>query len=113
MEGDHCYDAAQCNQTGLTPPVATYSHALGCSVVGGYVYRGARFASTMGGRYLYADYCSGTVWTIDAGAALAGQPVTPTVFGTTGVSVTSFGEDEAGELYIVDSTGSIWTLAGP
>ena len=110
MEGDHCYSATKCNQTGLTAPVATYSHALGCSVSGGYVYRGARFAARLSGRYFYADYCSGTVWTVDAGAALAGQPVTPTVFGTTGFGVPSFGEDEAGELYIVDGAGAIYSV---
>ena len=110
MEGDHCYNATTCNQTGLTMPVATYTHDAGCAVTGGYVYRGAR-VPVLDGRYFYADYCSGTIWTIDADAALAGRPVTPEVFGKIGFAVSSFGEDEAGELYIVDLKGAIWTLA--
>ncbi len=111
MEGDHCYNASSCDQTGLTAPVATYSHDFGCSVTGGYVYRGARLPS-VDGSYFYADYCSGTVWTFDAEAALAGRAVNPEVFGQMPFTVSSFGQDEAGELYVVDHAGAIWTLDG-
>jgi glucose/arabinose dehydrogenase len=109
MEGDHCYTAATCGQDGLTVPVATYSHDDGCSVTGGYVYRGTRYPSLVG-QYFYADLCSGTVWSFDADAALAGEPVTPQVFGHVDFAPSSFGEDESGELYIVDHEGSIYSL---
>ncbi len=109
MEGDHCFNTPSCDQTGLTLPVATYSHAEGCGVAGGYVYRGARVPE-LDGRYFYADVCSGTIWTLEADATLAGEPVTSEVFGAAGFAVSSFGEDEAGELYIVDHKGAIWTL---
>ena len=110
MEGDHCFNVSTCDQTGLTMPVATYSHTQGCGVAGGYVYRGA-LVPELDGRYFYADVCKGTIWTFDADAALAGRPVTPEVFGNAGFAVSSFGEDEAGELYMVDHNGAIWTLA--
>jgi glucose/arabinose dehydrogenase len=109
MEGDHCYQAATCAQDGLTLPVATHSHGQGCSVTGGYVYRGTRFPE-LDGQYFYSDYCSGTIWAFDADAALAGQPVTPTVFGQVDFPVSSFGEDEAGELYLVNLNGQVFTL---
>src|SRR6266513_5001672 len=57
MEGLHCYNATTCNQTGKTLPLIEYSHASGgCSVSGGYVYRGTRIAALVG-QYLYSDYC--------------------------------------------------------
>jgi glucose/arabinose dehydrogenase len=110
MEGDHCYNASTCDQTGLTLPVATYSHAQGCAVIGGYVYRGARYPA-LAGSFLYTDDCSGNLWSFDAAAANAGQPVTPAVVGKLPFSPSSFGEDEAGELYVVDGAGAIYTLS--
>jgi len=113
MEGDHCYNASQCDQSGLTPPVVTYSHDGGnCSVTGGYVYRGSRFPSLLG-RYFFADYCSGNVWWLDADQAEAGSPVTAQLFGKVPFRVTSFGQDESGELYIVDGSGAIYSLIAP
>jgi glucose/arabinose dehydrogenase len=109
MEAEGCYRADACDQTGMTLPVATYSHDEGCSVTGGYVYRGQEYPSLFG-LYFYADYCSGTIWTLDADALGAGQPVAPTVFGTVDFTVSSFGEDEAGELYIVDHSGTVYSL---
>lgn len=112
MEGDHCYNASSCNETGLTLPVATYSHADGCAVTGGCVYRGTLWPA-MAGRYFYGDYCSGRVWSFDADQAIAGQPVTPQLFGQTSLSITTFGQDEAGELYIGDTSGGIYSLTPP
>jgi glucose/arabinose dehydrogenase len=110
MEGDHCYNASSCNETGLTLPVVTYSHAGGnCSVIGGYVYRGSRFPG-FDGRYFFADLCSANVWTLDADAALAGQPVTASLFAHLPFSPTTFGEDEAGELYVAGQGGQIYSL---
>lgn len=113
MEGDHCYNASGCDQSGLILPVVTYSHEGGsCSVTGGYVYRGTRYPS-LAGRYFYADYCSGDVWWFDADQTEAGSPVTAELLGKVPFRVTSFGEDESGELYIVDGSGAVYSLVAP
>ena len=86
-------------------PVAQYSHSLGCSISGGYVYRGANAA--LRGRYIYGDYCSGIVWSLK----LAGGKATGLRrerFKIEGL--TSFGEDTAGELYGVSQGGTIYRL---
>ncbi|HEX5012794.1 MAG TPA: PQQ-dependent sugar dehydrogenase [Candidatus Limnocylindrales bacterium] len=102
MEGAHCYRPSEgCDPGGLTPPVAEYSHKNGCTVIGGFVYRGAAQPALAGG-YLFADYCSGAIWAIDP---TSDGPTEPTVVGQTEASLTSFGEDEAGELYATDIRG--------
>jgi glucose/arabinose dehydrogenase len=89
----------------LVFPVAEYTHADGCSVTGGYVYRGSRAA--LRGRYIYGDYCSGIVWSfkIQDGKArsLRREPFKVS-------NLTSFGEDAAGELYAVSHGGTIYRL---
>ncbi|HEY7024263.1 MAG TPA: PQQ-dependent sugar dehydrogenase [Candidatus Limnocylindrales bacterium] len=113
MEGDHCYNATNCDKTKMTLPVVTYSHDGGnCSVTGGYVYRGSRYPS-LAGHYFFADYCSGNVWWFDADQAEAGSPVTAQLLGTVPSSVTSFGQDEAGELYLASSSGVVYSLVAP
>jgi glucose/arabinose dehydrogenase len=100
MEGNHCFRPSDgCDTTGLTLPVTEYSHDTGgCTVIGGYVYRGTAQPALTGG-YLFADYCSGTIWAISP----SGDEIRePTVVGQSGVSISSFGEDEAGELYVTD-----------
>lgn len=73
MEGDTCYNATSCNQTGLTAPVAVYSHASGrCSVTGGPVVRDGE-TPEVEGSYLYADFCSGELWALRAD--LQGEPL--------------------------------------
>jgi len=105
MEGGHGYDGLF--QEGMLLPVAEYSHSnpySGCSVTGGYVYRGSM--PEWNGIYLYGDYCTGTVW----GLILSnGQWQTQVMF-ETGHSITSFGEDENGELYLVSDTGGVYNL---
>jgi glucose/arabinose dehydrogenase len=102
MEANHCFSpASDCVQTGLTLPVAEYSHDAGCTVIGGNVYRGSAQAALVGG-YLFADYCSGTIWAIDpAGDTLR----TPTIVGQGSGNISSFGEDESGELFATDISG--------
>jgi glucose/arabinose dehydrogenase len=112
LEGAHCYVAPTCDQGGMTLPVAEYSHADGCAVIGGYVYRGSA-APAFVGRYVYADLCSGKVWSLDADAALAGTAVEGSVIGQLPFSPSAFGEDEAGELYVVDSAGAIYRFVPP
>jgi glucose/arabinose dehydrogenase len=102
MEGNHCFNPPSgCSKTGLTLPVAEYGHDAGCTVIGGNVYRGTAQPSLAGG-YFFGDYCSGTIWAIDpASDALRA----PTVVSTGSASLSSFGEDEAGELYATDIAG--------
>jgi glucose/arabinose dehydrogenase len=111
MEGAHCYNAASCDQSGLVLPVAEYPHTGGaCSVTGGYVYRGARLPD-MVGRYLYADYCAGWIrsFRYSSGTAVELQDHSGDL-GTVS-QIVSFGEDAAGELYVVSLTGAIYRLS--
>jgi glucose/arabinose dehydrogenase len=89
----------------LVQPVAQYSHANGCSVTGGYVYRGSNAA--LRGRYIYGDYCSATVWSLE----IAGGKATGLRRERFKIdSVTSFGQDNEGELYGVSHAGTIYRL---
>jgi glucose/arabinose dehydrogenase len=109
MEGNHCYPSGDsCDKTGLAPPVAEYSHAFGCSVTGGNVYRG-NGSPALAGAYLFADYCSGNVWAIDSRADRATQL---TIVAQTGRSISSFGEDAGGELYVTDLAGALLRVVG-
>ena len=107
MEGNHCYPPdAQCSNAGLTPPVTEYGHDLGCTVVGGYVYRGTRYPALVG-VYLFADYCSGRIFALDPRTDAFREPVE---VGNAGSNVSSFGEDVAGELYITQLNGDVSRL---
>jgi glucose/arabinose dehydrogenase len=88
-----------------TPPVAQYTHAEGCSVTGGYVYRGTRVPA-LRGRYVYADYCSGTVWSMRAGPKPGGVR-RETRLGVRLSNVTSFGQSLNGDVYVV-AGGSLY-----
>jgi glucose/arabinose dehydrogenase len=107
MEGSHCYyPSTGCNQSGLTLPLVEYDHSQGCSVTGGYVYRGDQIASLQG-YYIYGDYCSGNIWAL----AYDGSVVTENILLVDSeLSITSFGQDLAGNLYILDRQGGIYTL---
>lgn len=107
MEGTHCIVGDACSEDGLTQPVLEYSHSDGCSVIGGYAYRGVQFPA-LHGVYFYADYCSGAIWaaTADANGVWRSTKVLES-----GLTISSFGEDEAGELYIVDDGGQVVRLA--
>ncbi len=107
MEGLHCYSpASDCDQSGLTLPIAEYDHSQGCSVTGGYVYQGDQIASLQG-YYVYGDYCSGNIWALN----YDGNTVTENMLLVdSDLSITSFGEDLAGNLYILDRQGGIYTL---
>jgi glucose/arabinose dehydrogenase len=103
LEGAHCYSPKQgCDAAGLELPIHEYSHDDGCSVTGGYVYRGREIPALVGA-YLFADYCRGTVWTLDRAEDGATQ-VAPLLRAK---AVSSFGEDEAGELYLCDHAGGV------
>ena len=115
VEGNgHCFSPSTgCNQTGLTLPVHEYSHALGCSVTGGYVYRGCALPD-LRGTYFYGDYCSAFVRTfqIVGGIATNHQDRTAALesSGVSIDSISSFGEDGRGELYITDLGGEVFKI---
>jgi glucose/arabinose dehydrogenase len=103
MEGNHNYDGEP--QSGMLLPVAEYSHSEGgCSVTGGYVYRGT--IPEWNGVYLYGDYCSGKIWAL---ILSDGQWQSQVMF-ETGVLITSFGQDESGEIYLASDTGNVYNL---
>jgi glucose/arabinose dehydrogenase len=104
LEGFHCFPSGEsCSTEGLTPPVTEYPHPQGCSVTGGVVYGGTAFPA-LAGAYLFSDYCSGTIWAIDASVD---ETRNPTVVGESHRSISSFGEDEAGEVYVTDLNGEL------
>lgn len=105
---------ASCSPIGLTAPVAEYGRDGGCSVTGGYVYRGRRYPA-MQGLYFFADYCSGRIQSLRRSApGGSAASFVRTIELESGRFVSSFGEDEAGELYLVDYTGSVHRLSdGP
>ncbi|MGH7658033.1 MAG: PQQ-dependent sugar dehydrogenase, partial [Gemmatimonadales bacterium] len=108
MEGNSCFSATSCDRTGLTLPVLDYSHDDGCSITGGYVYRG-NTVPELAGRYFYADYCGGWVrsFTFSNGQA-TDQREWPQL--DPGGAITSFGQDAAGELYILVSGGTVYRI---
>ncbi|HUQ44426.1 MAG TPA: PQQ-dependent sugar dehydrogenase, partial [Candidatus Limnocylindria bacterium] len=87
MEGRHCYGADTCATEGLTLPVTDYGRDLGCTVIGGYVYRGSDFPF-LRGTYLFADYCSGNIFAIDAAASAVAAAV---VVGSAANRISAFG----------------------
>ena len=109
MEGLRCFLRTTCNEAGLTPPVTSYGHSAGCAVTGGYVYRGSAFPE-LDGAYLFSDYCTGTIWALNAARAIATGSAPEVVVGNAGFSVSSFGQDDAGELYVVDLGGRVLKL---
>ena len=108
LEGTSCYSPSSgcVPPPHYVPPVAEYQHgADGCSISGGYVYRGPGFPSLQG-IYFYGDYCSGKVWGLQRdGSAWASQELTGSSY-----SISSFGEDQAGELYLADLGGAIYQV---
>lgn len=109
MEGSHCYRPAKdCPQAGLTLPVAEYSHDDGgCSVTGGYVYRG-QAVPELRGVYVFGDYCTGAIWGLRAEAAERGEVVEAKRYHGQGPGMSSFAEDAAGELYMLSFDGKIY-----
>ena len=102
MEGTHCFSPDRnCGEPSLTLPVTDYGHDLGCTVIGGAVYRGSSQPALAGG-YLFGDYCTGRMWALDPTDS---GPVAPIEVGQSGRNLSAFGEDEAGELFATDFSG--------
>jgi glucose/arabinose dehydrogenase len=108
MEGRQCVQGEGCDETGLTLPVLEYDHSNGCSITGGYVYRG-NVIPALQGHYFYADFCQGWVRSLRMeGGAVVEEVDWPTL--RPGGLVTSFGEDSAGELYLLTLDGGVFKI---
>jgi hypothetical protein len=109
MEGAHCYPpGGACDKSGLTLPVVEYDHGQGCSITGGYVYRGAAIPALQG-VYFYSDFCQGFVRSFRfVGGQVTRQQDWQTL--RPGGNVTSFGEDAAGEIYILTMQGGVYRV---
>jgi glucose/arabinose dehydrogenase len=110
MEGNHCFNpAVGCDDGTLVHPIAEYDHSQGCSVTGGYVYRGSVVTSLVGS-YLFGDFCSGIVWS-SRFDPVSGWTTTP--LDDTSLTISTFGEDQDGELYLADyGTGTVHRIIG-
>lgn len=107
MEGLSCFPRGnQCDSSGIQPPVIQYGRDDGCSVTGGYVYRGKRLPSLFGA-YVYGDFCTGNIWAL----RYDGEAVTEHLkLVDSNLSISSFAEDRAGEIYIVSYKKGIYQL---
>lgn len=102
MEATDCLRAEECDRSGLMLPIAEYPQGAGdCTVIGGHVYRGTDVPA-LAGTYLFGDFCSGRIW----GLASEGGSE-PRLLAETGLSLSSFGEDEEGELYVLSLEGTL------
>jgi len=109
MEGNNCYNpSSNCNPGNLTLPIVEYPHSQGFSVTGGFVYRGTLYPALQG-RYFYADYGVGKIWSIYKTGPDSWS--TPELELDTPYNISAFGEDEQGELYVVDYGGTVRRLA--
>ena len=106
MEGTACVSPG-CDQSGLTLPLVQYDHSQGCSITGGYVYRGEALPALQG-HYLYGDFCQAWVRSFVAGEDDPEPVEWPAL--SPGDNITSFGEDAAGELYILTSGGGLYKI---
>ena len=111
-EGDHCYNPS----TGCDPldtlydPIHEYSHSFGCSITGGFVYRGCAIPD-LNGTYFFGDYCSGRVWSMRYnGSTVSDFTERTSELGVPGFGLVSFGQDAKGELYLLYSSGSIYRI---
>lgn len=106
MEGPECFKPKTCDQTGLTLPVYSYDHGTGCSVTGGYVYRGKAMPA-LDGRYFFSDFCSGQLMSfrLRNGAARDFANLSDDL-GSLG-QISSFGQDGVGEIFILTLSGEL------
>jgi len=107
MEGAHCFRSSNCSPKGLVLPVLEYGHAEGCSVTGGFVYRGKTIPFLVG-HYFYADYCDGWIRSFKYTDGKVSEQRTWDM-GPIG-KVLSFGEDAAGELYVLSDNGRVYRI---
>ena len=110
MEGFHCYfPPTGCDTIGLTMPIWEYDHGEGQSITGGYVYRGNQIPEIYG-KYIYADYVSGKIWSISYDGV---NPAVNNLIVDTNLLIASFGVDQNNELYICSFDGKIYKFSNP
>ena len=110
LEGRECFNPSRnCSSVSLEPPVAVYGHDEGCSVTGGYVYRGSRLPSLYGA-YVYGDFCSGKIWALRYDGARVTEHME---IADTGLGISSFGLGRDGEIYVLSFDGKIYRFAEP
>jgi len=112
MEGSRCFEPTSgCDREGLTLPVFEYPRDFGCSVTGGYVYRGQALAA-LRGVYLFADYCSGRFGAlrVENERLVLQAEITATLNPSGLRNITSFGVDQGGELYVLTSAGVVYRI---
>jgi glucose/arabinose dehydrogenase len=109
MEASNCFEPPTgCDSDGLVMPVTEYDHGQGCSITGGYVYRGTLYPR-MAGVYFFGDFCSGNIWGLRQEASGKWEMA---LLLDTDLNISSLGEDSDGEIYVVSySDGSIYHLA--
>ena len=108
MEGKHCFNPSSCDPEalGLILPIIEYDHSQGCSITGGYVYRGE--SAHLQGVYIYGDYCTGYIWGL---RQETGENWAEVLLQSSDHIISSFGEDEAGNLYLLDhQTGQVMEI---
>lgn len=113
LEGAHCYNPSSgcVPPPGYVAPAFEYSHGTndsnGCSITGGFVYRGSTYPS-MQGVYIYGDYCKGKIWGATNNSGWQTFLLTTAPF-----SISTFGEDESGEIYLADfGNGKVYRIQG-
>lgn len=109
-EGTQCYLEDGCDTAPYSMPVMEYTHDLGCSVTGGFVYRGEDMPGLQGA-YLFGDFCTGLIW---SGTSSDGETWTMSDPVDTGLGISAFGEDSDGNLYVTDlNGGGVYLLSPP
>jgi len=108
LEGFHCHpdSTSSCDSEEFEAPIVEYDRDEGCSVTGGYVYRGSIF-NFLYGSYIYGDFCSGLIWALNYDGT---KIVDVTILVDSDLIISSFGEDEEGELYILSFDNKIYRL---
>lgn len=104
-EGTHAYNTTNCNSS-YTSPVYEYAHEQGCSITGGYVYRGIKYP-LLTGRYLYVDFCSGKLWSLKK---VGTNWVNELLYQNSTRNFTTLGEDAGGELFMGTLNGEIYKV---
>ena len=97
-EGAHCFEPSSGCDTNNVDPITEYQHPLGISVTGGYVYRGTDIPSLVG-NYIFGDFGSGLIWSVPATSGI-GTAFTDVL--DSGLGISTFAEDNSGELYVLD-----------
>jgi glucose/arabinose dehydrogenase len=106
MEGSTCYGATSCNRNGLILPISEYNHSEGESITGGYVYRGTSFPDLYG-KYIFADFGSARIWVLIPDGS---QFRRVQIRDQSDLLVSSFGEDQDGNLYLISYNGVVYKI---